>query len=111
MVGLVVGKPLGIVLASALAVRLGIAKLPQGVTLRGVALVGLVAGIGFTMALFIAELAFADAAALPAAKLAVLVASGTAAVLAITLGATVLTRREGPVGATSEFEAETSDDV
>lgn len=58
VLGLVVGKPLGVVLASLLAVKLGIAALPRGVGLRGLVVVGLVAGVGFTMALFVAGLAF-----------------------------------------------------
>ncbi|WP_456410896.1 Na+/H+ antiporter NhaA [Oceanithermus sp.] len=78
--GLLLGKPLGILLFSYLAVRLGIARLPSGVGWGAIAGVGLVAGVGFTMALFIAGLAF-DAALLDEAKLGVLSASVTAAVL------------------------------
>ncbi|WP_457629616.1 Na+/H+ antiporter NhaA [Oceanithermus sp.] len=78
--GLLLGKPLGILLFSYLAVRLGIARLPSGVGWSAIAGVGLVAGVGFTMALFIAGLAF-DAALLDEAKLGVLSASVTAAVL------------------------------
>lgn len=75
MLGLVVGKSMGITAFSALAVRLGIAALPAGVTwrmLHGAAWLG---GIGFTMSLFIAELAFGEAPLLDAAKIGVLVAS------------------------------------
>lgn len=86
VLGLVVGKPVGIVLASAVCVRLGIAKLPRGVRWIGVAVVGAVAGIGFTMAIFVAELAFSGGASLGTAKVAVLVASLTAAVVGLTLG-------------------------
>lgn len=57
---LVVGKPLGIVLVSWLMVRLGWCALPAGVTWRSITLIGLLAGIGFTMSIFIANLAFAD---------------------------------------------------
>ncbi len=78
--GLLLGKPLGILLFAYLAVRLGIARLPDGVGWNAIAGVGLVAGVGFTMALFIAGLAF-DAALLDEAKLGVLSASVTAAVL------------------------------
>ena len=49
-------------------------------------MVGCVAGIGFTMALFVAQLAFAESSALPAAKLAVLIGSGLAATLALVVG-------------------------
>ncbi|MBI2388749.1 MAG: Na+/H+ antiporter NhaA [Deltaproteobacteria bacterium] len=111
VLGLVVGKPLGIVLAGVVAVRLGIATLPRGVTLRGLTLVGIAAGIGFTMALFIAELAFGEAPILAAARLGVLVASGLAALIALALGATVLLRgidlaTVAPTAEEAEAEAE-----
>ncbi|HEX4935403.1 MAG TPA: Na+/H+ antiporter NhaA [Gemmatimonadaceae bacterium] len=76
--GLVLGKMLGITAFSAGAVRLGIAALPTGVTwrlLHGAAWLG---GIGFTMSLFIAGLAFGDGPLLDSAKIAVLVASSVA---------------------------------
>ncbi len=73
--GLVIGKPLGISLLSWLAVRLGLAQLPEGVTWRGLYGVAALAGIGFTMSLFIAGLAFRDAGLLQAAKLGILGAS------------------------------------
>lgn len=75
VLGLVVGKPLGIVGFSWLAIRTGVASLPEGVTPRMLLGAGVLGGIGFTMALFVAGLAFADAALLDAAKLGVLVAS------------------------------------
>lgn len=84
--GLVVGKPLGIVAFSWLAVRLGVAALPEGVSWTGIIVVGCAAGIGFTMALFIGALAFADPSALAVAKLAVLVASGLAGGMALAVG-------------------------
>lgn len=77
--GLVLGKPLGITLASWLAVRTRIATLPDGVSwrqLRGVSWLG---GIGFTMSLFVGALAFTDDALLDSAKLGVLLASSVAA--------------------------------
>jgi len=80
--GLVVGKPVGITLASWLAVRAGIAALPSGIdwrTLIGAAVLG---GIGFTMSLFIAGLAFGGAPEqLTSAKLGTLVASVIAGVV------------------------------
>jgi Na+:H+ antiporter, NhaA family len=91
-VGLVVGKPLGIVATAWLAVRLGWCALPPGVRPSGVLVIGCLGGIGFTMAIFIATLAFPDTEALAAAKLAVLVGSAAAAVLGITLGASLLRR-------------------
>ena len=85
-VALVAGKPLGILLASWLAVRLGFCKLAPELTWRGVLLVGCLGGIGFTMAIFIASLAFSDEHLLDAAKAGVLLASATAAVLGLALG-------------------------
>jgi NhaA family Na+:H+ antiporter len=78
--GLVLGKPLGIAVFSWLAVRLGVASLPTGVTWPMIGATGIVAGIGFTMSLFIAGLAFANADLLDAAKFGVLVASSVAGV-------------------------------
>lgn len=86
LVALVVGKPVGVLLATFLAVKTGISSLPQGVTWPGVLLVGLLAGIGFTMAIFVAGLAFTDAALLDAAKMGILGASATAAVVGLLFG-------------------------
>jgi NhaA family Na+:H+ antiporter len=80
VLGLVLGKPVGIAGAAWLAVRLRVADLPQGVSWRQVLGVGLLGGVGFTMALFIGGLAFADPARLDAAKLGILVASVIAGV-------------------------------
>ncbi len=85
-VGLVLGKPLGVLLACQLTLRLKVASLPQGITLRHLVVLGTVAGIGFTMALFVAQLAFTDLHLLGAAKLGVLVASGIAAVIGLGIG-------------------------
>jgi NhaA family Na+:H+ antiporter len=81
VLGLVVGKPLGITLASYLAVRGGAADLPTGVTWRHVIGAGWLGGIGFTMSLFVAGLAFADPAVLDTAKLGVLGASVAAGIV------------------------------
>ncbi|WP_434679202.1 Na+/H+ antiporter NhaA [Pseudomonas sp. R1-18] len=86
MVALVLGKPLGVVLTSFALVKLNICQLPEGVSWNGVALVGLLAGIGFTMSIFIASLAFSDPALLAAAKLSVLSASTIAAVIGLLWG-------------------------
>jgi NhaA family Na+:H+ antiporter len=73
---LLVGKPVGITLFAWAAVRLGGASLPQGVTWRLIGGAGLLGGIGFTMALFIAGLAFTSAPGLlVAAKLGIFGAS------------------------------------
>ena len=84
--GLVLGKPIGIVLASIAAVRLGLCTLPEGVRWSHMVLLGLLGGIGFTMSIFIANLAFDDPGLLAAAKFAVLVASALAATLGLLLG-------------------------
>jgi NhaA family Na+:H+ antiporter len=84
--GLVLGKPIGIVLASIAAVRLRWCALPEGVRWTHMVLIGLLGGIGFTMSIFIANLAFDDPALLGAAKFAVLVASALAATLGLLLG-------------------------
>ncbi len=75
MLGLVLGKPIGIVGLSWLAVRLGVAALPGGTSWPMILGAGVLGGIGFTMALFVANLAFADDALLDAAKLGILTAS------------------------------------
>lgn len=87
LLALVLGKPLGVISVSWLAVRLRWCELPPGVSWGGVCLVGLLAGIGFTMSIFIAMLAFADANLLEAAKLGVLAASLLSAVLGLAWGA------------------------
>ena len=88
--GLVIGKPVGILLASAVATRLGVAAVPPGVTWAGITLVGCVAGIGFTMAIFVAGLAFSDAGRLGVATLGVLAASAVAAVVGLVVGRVLL---------------------
>lgn len=75
VVGLTIGKPIGIVGAAWIAVRVGIAELPQGVSWRHMLGTGILAGMGFTMSLFIASLAFTDPDTLATAKLAILLAS------------------------------------
>ncbi|MEZ4405416.1 MAG: Na+/H+ antiporter NhaA [Polyangiales bacterium] len=93
VLGLVVGKPVGVVLASFAVVGLGWAALPRGVTWAGVAIVGCVAGVGFTMAIFIAGLAFTSPATLSVAKLAVLVGSGISIAVGLAVGRLALTPR------------------
>lgn len=79
--GLLLGKPLGIVGVVALLVRLNMAKLPAHVNWRQMVGLGFTAGIGFTMAIFIATLAYGDPAAIDVAKLAVLLGSLASAVV------------------------------
>jgi len=83
---LVFGKPIGIFLGSWLAVRIGWCHLPVGMSWRGVTLVGCLGGIGFTMSIFIANLAFRDEQLLLAAKSGVLLASLAAGIIGLCLG-------------------------
>ena len=88
--GLAVGKPVGIALAAFLAVRSGLCALPAGVAPAGIAVIGLLAGIGFTMSIFIAALAFEDPVLLAVAKFGVLAGSVAAAVTGLLLGRLLL---------------------
>jgi NhaA family Na+:H+ antiporter len=81
LVGLVVGKPLGISLFSWGAVRLGLAEKPGGVGWRQFFSASCLAGIGFTISLFIASAAFEDPSLQATAKLAILLASVLASVI------------------------------
>ncbi|MFM8710399.1 MAG: Na+/H+ antiporter NhaA [Sphingomonadales bacterium] len=83
MSGLVIGKPLGILLLCKLAISAGWAALPTGVNWKHIGAAGMLAGIGFTMSIFITLLAFADAQIVVSAKLAILVASTCAALLGL----------------------------
>jgi NhaA family Na+:H+ antiporter len=79
--GLVIGKPLGIVLFAWLAVKLGIAIKPRAITWTHVVGVGLLGGIGFTISLFVAELAFEDRAIADASRVGILFGSIIAGVI------------------------------
>jgi NhaA family Na+:H+ antiporter len=79
--GLVVGKPLGIVAFSTLAVSMGICALPPGVTWRQLAGAGVLGGIGFTMSIFIAMLAFNDAEHIQISKATILLSSVVAGLI------------------------------
>jgi NhaA family Na+:H+ antiporter len=80
--GLVLGKPLGITLLSFLAVAVGVSRLPADLNWRHIVGAGLLGGIGFTMSIFITNLAFTgNADLINASKMAILVASLSAAVL------------------------------
>jgi NhaA family Na+:H+ antiporter len=107
-VGLVAGKPIGILALSWLAQRSGAAALPTGVGWTHVSVVGIVGGIGFTMALFIAQLAFPEGALLETAKLAILSGSGIAAALSLLAGYRLLAANHASGIAATEAEAETS---
>jgi len=110
-VGLIVGKPLGVLAVSWLTLRLRIGVLPLGLTFRHLTVLGVVTGVGFTMALFVAQLAFADVQLLAAAKLGILAASTGAAVLGLVLGRLLLPEKEpGEIARTAD-EAESSTDL
>ena len=82
MAGLVLGKTIGIVGFSYLAVKIGLANLPRGVTWRMLLAAGVLGGIGFTMSLFIAGLAFpAPPELLDAAKTGIIAGSAIAAIV------------------------------
>ena len=72
--GLLAGKPLGIVLSVLLLTRMGVTR-PAGLTLRRIVGLGFLASIGFTMSMFISTLAFTDATMLLQAKLGIFAAS------------------------------------
>lgn len=81
--GLVFGKPLGVALFSWVAVRLGLCRLPPTITWTHIVGAGLLGGIGFTMSIFITNLAFAsDASTIISSKIGILIASAIAGLLA-----------------------------
>ncbi|BFH76182.1 Na+/H+ antiporter NhaA [Thermus thermophilus] len=90
--GLLLGKPLGVLGFSWLALRLGLGTLPEGVGLKSILGVGFLAGIGFTMALFIAGLAFTEGM-LDQAKVGVLASSSVAGAIGYALVRASLDRR------------------
>jgi Na+:H+ antiporter, NhaA family len=92
IVGLTLGKPLGLLGASAIAVRFGFAAKPVAFTWRQLAGAGALAGIGFTMSLFIAGQAFLTEADFAASKIAVFIAS----VLSTAIGTALLWNARAP---------------
>jgi NhaA family Na+:H+ antiporter len=106
--GLMLGKPIGVIAACALVLRSGLATLPRGIGAAHLVVLGVVAGVGFTMALFVAQLAFVDTGLLAAAKLGILAASGGAAVISLVLGRVLLPALEVPGAAQTADEAECS---
>ena len=97
--GLLVGKTAGVFGFSWLARRLGLTTLPSGVGGKPLGVLSLCAGIGFTMALFIAQLAFPPGPLLETAKLAILCASALAGLLAFVIGRKVLPLQVDPEAA------------
>ena len=90
--GLVVGKPLGVLVASISAKKFKVADFPEGVNKSSLLATGSAAGIGFTVSIFIADLAFDDAQTQDIAVLAVIVASVVSALLSIALFKTLAKR-------------------
>jgi NhaA family Na+:H+ antiporter len=85
LAGLLFGKPLGIMIFALIAVKTGIARLPQAVNWRSLLGCACLAGIGFTMSLFIAMLAFEDTPLVSAAKRGIIVGSLLAGVVGAVL--------------------------
>jgi NhaA family Na+:H+ antiporter len=108
--GLVLGKPIGIVVAAWLAVRTGIAAKPDAYSWRHLCGAGALGGIGFTMSLFIAGVAFPDGADYAAAKIAIFLAS----LIAGSVGVLILWRRpetndeSGPQDGSTNIDAPSS---
>ena len=104
--GLVAGKTIGIVFATRIAVSAGLGSLPDGVTWTAVTGVALLAGIGFTVSLFITGLAFDDPVTQDNAKIGVL----TASVLAAGLGSFVLRKAAADAAADAPVEAASAEE-
>jgi len=88
--GLVIGKPLGILLFSFAGVSLGLCVLPGDLKWKHIVAVGFLAGIGFTMSIFIALLAFDDPTLIDDSKIAILLASLIASIIGFTSLSTIL---------------------
>jgi len=95
ILGLVVGKTVGVFGATAIAVKLGVGRLPSGTTWRHLFGLAVSAGVGFTVALFVTSLSFDDAATADSARVGILVGS----TLAGLVGYLIL--RTSPAGAES----------
>lgn len=95
LAGLLLGKPIGITLFSWIAVKIGVADLPYGVSWGQLFAASWLAGIGFTMSLFIASAAFGPGTELDVAKMAILVASLLAGIVGFALLQVFRSRPEG----------------
>jgi NhaA family Na+:H+ antiporter len=94
-IGLLLGKPIGVTGFVLIAVKSGLTRLPPGASWSAIVGVGLLAGIGFTMSLFIAHLAFAEPASLNQAKIGVLAASVVASAAGLAFLSRALPHRQG----------------
>ncbi|HQK94753.1 MAG TPA: Na+/H+ antiporter NhaA [Armatimonadota bacterium] len=92
--GLLVGKVSGVAGLAWLLVRAGLAEMPEGLTWRHIIGLGFLAGVGFTMSLFIAQLAFGESALLAPSKIGILVGSVLAGVIGVTVLRTARSQRE-----------------
>ncbi|MDA2979170.1 MAG: Na+/H+ antiporter NhaA [Actinomycetota bacterium] len=93
-IGLLVGKPLGITLFTWIGLKLNLVVLPVGTTMKTVFGLGALAGIGFTVSLFVAELAFSDVLLTDEAKLGIFIGSGVAGLIGYIVLRTVRTPQE-----------------
>ncbi|HXK33887.1 MAG TPA: Na+/H+ antiporter NhaA [Dehalococcoidia bacterium] len=101
--GLAIGKPLGIFAFGWVAVRAGIASLPSGTSWRQFLAVGQIAGIGFTVSLFISGLAFTDPEIIDASKIGILTASAISAAVGL-IALRIVSRSPGGDGAAAKRE-------
>lgn len=100
LLGLLIGKPVGVLLASWAVLKAGIAAMPEGATWRQITGVGVLCGIGFTMSLFVATLAFGEQPELLAAtKVGILVASAISGVVG---GAIIASAKPSPTARESK---------
>jgi NhaA family Na+:H+ antiporter len=97
IIGLVIGKPLGIVLLTWLVTKFKIAYLPQSTTWRHIIGAGFLAGIGFTMSIFVAGLAFESAINVATAKIAIITASLLSGIIGIIILRTQKQVKEEPI--------------
>jgi NhaA family Na+:H+ antiporter len=102
VLGLTLGKPIGIFGASWLAVHSGLGALPVATTWRHMLGTGVLAGIGFTMSIFIASLAFTDPVMLATAKISILIASALAGTAGLLLLSRTPTAQSHPLEQTVE---------
>jgi len=98
MLGLVLGKPIGITLLSMLGVWTKALVLPQGLTWRHVVAISILGGVGFTMSIFISLLAFQDPVFVQQSKIAILVSSAIAGVVGYLVIRRVISRSDIPAG-------------
>ncbi|PAF50204.1 Na+/H+ antiporter NhaA [Helicobacter sp. 13S00401-1] len=97
ILGLVIGKPIGIFLFTIFSEKIGLAKRPEGLSNSHILSVGLLAGIGFTMSMFVANLAYkTNVEAIDLSKISILIASAIAAVVGV-IGLTLSTSKKSNI--------------